>query len=100
MEKIFGDLNEKELKKIYKIVDKVEALDSQMQALSDEELQAMTPKLKERLTKGETLDDILPEAFAVCREGAVRSLGMKHFRVQLVGGVVLAPGPHFRDEDR
>ena len=92
MEKIFGDLNEKELKKIYKIVDKVEALDSQMQALSDEELQAMTPKLKERLTKGETLDDILPEAFAVCREGAVRSLGMKHFRVQLVGGVVLHQG--------
>lgn len=92
MEKIFGDLNEKELKKIYKIVDKVESLDSQMQALSDEELQAMTPKLKERLTKGETLDDILPEAFAVCREGAVRSLGMKHFRVQLVGGVVLHQG--------
>ena len=92
MEKIFGDLNEKELKKINKIVDKVEALDSQMQALSDEELQAMTPKLKERLQNGETLDDILPEAFAVCREGAVRSLGMKHFRVQLVGGVVLHQG--------
>lgn len=92
MEKIFGDLNEKELKKINKIVDKVEALDSQMQALSDEELQAMTPKLKERLKNGETLDDILPEAFAVCREGAVRSLGMKHFRVQLVGGVVLHQG--------
>ena len=92
MEKIFGDLNEKELKKINKIVDKVEALDSQMQALSDEELQAMTPKLKERLKNGETLDEILPEAFAVCREGAVRSLGMKHFRVQLVGGVVLHQG--------
>ena len=92
MEKIFGDLNEKELKKINKIVDKVEALYSQMQALSDEELQAMTPKLKERLKNGETLDDILPEAFAVCREGAVRSLGMKHFRVQLVGGVVLHQG--------
>lgn len=70
----------------------MEALDSQMQALSDEELQAMTPKLKERLKNGETLDDILPEAFAVCREGAVRSLGMKHFRVQLVGGVVLHQG--------
>lgn len=63
-------MNEKELKKIYKIVDKVEALDSQMQALSDEELQAMTPKLKERLTKGETLDDILPEAL----QFAVRAL--------------------------
>ena len=92
MEKIFGDLNEKEIKKISKIVDRVEALDSQMQALSDEELQAMTPKLKERLKNGETLDDILPEAFAVCREGAFRSLGMKHFRVQLIGGVVLHQG--------
>ncbi len=92
MEKIFGDLNEKELKKIYKIVDQVEALDSKMQAMTDEELQEMTPKLKGRLKDGETLDDILPEAFAVCREGAVRSLGMKHFRVQLVGGVVLHQG--------
>ncbi len=92
MEKIFGDLNEKEIKKISKIVDQVEALDEDMQKLSDEELQAMTPKLKERLANGETLDDILPEAFAVCREGAVRSLGMKHFRVQLIGGVVLHQG--------
>ncbi len=92
MEKIFGDLNEKEIKKISKIVDKVEALDEDMQKLSDEALQAMTPKLKERLANGETLDDILPEAFAVCREGAVRSLGMKHFRVQLIGGVVLHQG--------
>ena len=92
MEKIFGDLNEKEIKKISKIVDQVEALDEDMQKLSDEELQAMTPKLKERLANGETLDDILPEAFAVCREGAVRSLGMKHFRVQQIGGVVLHQG--------
>ncbi len=92
MEKIFGDLNEKEIKKINKIVDKIEALDSQMAALSDEELQAKTPEFKERLANGETLDDILPEAFAVCREGAVRSLGMKHFRVQLIGGVALHQG--------
>ena len=92
MEKIFGDLNEKEIKKINKIVDKVEALDGQMAALSDEELQAKTPEFKERLASGETLDDILPEAFAVCREGAVRSLGMKHFRVQLIGGVALHQG--------
>lgn len=92
MEKIFGDLNEKEIKKISKIVDQVEALDEDMQKLSDAELQAMTPKLKERLANGETLDDILPEAFAVCREGAVRSLGMKHFRVQLIGGAVLHQG--------
>ena len=92
MEKIFGDLNEKEIKKINKIVDKIEALDGQMTALSDEELQAKTPEFKERLANGETLDDILPEAFAVCREGAVRSLGMKHFRVQLIGGVALHQG--------
>ena len=92
MEKIFGDLNEKEIKKINKIVDKVEALDAEMAALSDEELQAKTPEFKERLAGGETLDDILPEAFAVCREGAVRSLGMKHFRVQLIGGVALHQG--------
>ena len=92
MEKIFGDLNEKKLKKINKIVDKVEALDAQMQALSDEELRAKTPEFKERLANGETLDDILPEAFAVCREGAWRSLGMKHFRVQLIGGVALHQG--------
>lgn len=92
MEKIFGDLNEKEVKKIGKIVDQVEALDEQMQGMSDEELQAKTPEFKERLKNGETLDDILPEAFAVCREGAWRSLGMKHFRVQLIGGVVLHQG--------
>ncbi len=92
MEKIFGDLNEKELKKINKIVDKVEALDQRMQDLSDEELQAKTPEFRERLKNGESLDDILPEAFAVCREGAVRSLGMKHFRVQLIGGVALHQG--------
>ncbi len=82
----------KEVKKIGKIVDQVEALDEQMQALSDEELQAKTPEFRERLQNGETLDDILPEAFAVCREGAWRSLGMKHFRVQLIGGVVLHQG--------
>ncbi len=92
MEKIFGDLNKKELKKVDKIVDKIEALDSEMQALSDEELRNKTVEFKERLKNGETLDDILPEAFAVCREGAWRSLGMKHFRVQLIGGVVLHQG--------
>ena len=92
MEKIFGDLNEKEVKKIGKIVDKIEALDNDMQALTDEELQAKTPEFKERLKNGETLDDILPEAFAVCREAAARSLRMKHFRVQLIGGVALHQG--------
>lgn len=92
MEKIFGDLNAKEVKKVAKIADKVEAYDEQMQALTDEELRGKTVEFKERLQKGETLDDILPEAFAVCREGAVRSLGMKHFRVQLIGGIVLHQG--------
>ena len=92
MEKIFGDLNAKEIKKIEKIVDKIEAFDERMQALSDDALKAKTPEFKDRLAKGETLDDILPEAFAVAREGSVRSLGMKHFRVQLIGGVVLHQG--------
>ena len=92
LEKLFGDWNEKEIRRIEKIVDKIEALDETMQALSDEELKAKTPYFKERLAKGETLDDILVEAFAVCREAAWRSLGMKHFRVQLIGGVVLHEG--------
>ena len=92
LEKIFGDLNTKEIKKIEKIVDKVEALDEQMQALTDAQLQAKTPEFKERLAAGETLDDILPEAFAVCREAAWRTLGMKHFRVQIIGGVALHQG--------
>ncbi|MEA4923609.1 MAG: preprotein translocase subunit SecA [Eubacteriaceae bacterium] len=92
MEKIFGDLNVKEVKKISKIVDKIEAYDETMQGLSDKELKAKTPYFKEKLAAGETLDDILPEAFAVCREAAWRSLGMKPFRVQLIGGVALHQG--------
>lgn len=92
LEKIFGDLNEKEVKKLSKIVDKIEAYDEAMAALRDDELREKTQEFKDRLAGGETLDDILPEAFAVCREGAVRSLGMKHFRVQLIGGVVLHQG--------
>jgi len=92
MEKIFGDLNTKEVKKIEKIAATVDALDEQMQAMSDEELQAMTPALRKRLADGETLDDILPEAFAVCREAAWRTLGMKHFFVQIIGGIVLHQG--------
>ena len=92
LEKIFGDWNEKEIRRIEKIADKIEALDGEMQSLTDEELKAKTPYFKERLAKGETLDDILPEAFAVCREAAWRSLGLKHFRVQLIGGVVLHEG--------
>ena len=72
VEKLFGDLNAKEVKKVNKIVEKIESYDEAMQALSDDELKAKTPEFKERLANGETLDDILPEAFAVCREGACR----------------------------
>ena len=92
VEKIFGTHSDRELKKIYPIVDKIEALDESMQKLSDDELKAKTTEFKERLAKGETLDDILVEAFAVVREAAWRTLGMKHFRVQLVGGVILHQG--------
>lgn len=92
MEKIFGDLNVKEVKKIEKIVDKIEGLDQEMQGLSDSRLAAKTDEFKERLLAGESLDDLLPEAYAVCREAAWRTLGMKHFRVQLIGGVALHQG--------
>ncbi|MDD2189694.1 MAG: preprotein translocase subunit SecA [Eubacteriales bacterium] len=92
MEKIFGDLNAKEVKKVEKIVDKIEAFDENMQRMTDGELQAKTFEFKERLAAGETLDDILPEAYAVCREASWRSLQMKHFRVQLIGGVVMHQG--------
>ena len=91
-DKIFGDWNANEIKKIEKIVAQVEALDQKMQGLTDRELKDYTPYLKGRLSDGETLDDILPEAFAVCREAAWRVLGMKHFHVQLIGGVVLHQG--------
>ena len=92
LEKIFGDLNAKEVRKVEKIVDRIEAYDEDMQKLTDDELKGKTREFKERLAEGETLDDLLPEAFAVCREGAWRAVGMKHFRVQLIGGVVLHQG--------
>ena len=92
MDKIFGTYSERELKRIYPIRDKVLALDEQFSKMSDQVLKAMTPKLKERLSNGESLDDILPEAFATCREAAWRVLGMKHFPVQIVGGIVLHQG--------
>lgn len=91
-QKLFGTHSERELKRIYPIVDQIEALDEMMQKLSDEELRAKTPEFKERLEKGETLDDILSEAFAVVREAAFRALGMKHYRVQLIGGIILHQG--------
>ena len=81
MEKVFGDLNTKEIKKLEKTADKIELLDEEMQQMTDSQLQEKTPEFKKRLKDGETLDDILPEAFAVCREAAWRTLGMKHFYV-------------------
>ena len=92
IEKIFGTHSEHELKRIYPIVDYIESLDSDMQQLSDEELRGKTKEFKERLAEGATLDDILPEAFAVVREAAVRTIGLKHFRVQLIGGIILHQG--------
>ena len=91
-DKVFGTHSEKELKRIYPIVDKIEALDSKMQSLSDEELKAKTDEFKKRLAEGETLDDILVEAFATVREAAYRVLGMKHYRVQLIGGILIHQG--------
>lgn len=92
LEKLLGDPNKKEVKKVEKIVDQIEALDEQMQALSDEDLKNKTAEFKKRLSDGETLDDIMVEAFAVAREGAVRTLGLKAYRVQLIGGIVLHQG--------
>ena len=89
---LFGSYSSRELKRIKPIMEKVCALDEKYSAMSDSELIEMTPKLKERLTNGETLDDILPDAFAVCREAAWRVLGMKHYPVQIIGGIVLHQG--------
>ena len=87
-EKLFGSFSDKELKRINPLKDKVLALEPEMAKLTDEELQAKTTEFKERLAKGETLDDLLPEAFAVCREADWRVLGMKPYPVQIIGGIV------------
>ena len=92
LQKIFGTHSENELKRIYPIVDEIEALGPQMEQLSDEELKNKTQEFKSRLKDTQTLDDILPEAFAVVREAAGRTLGMKHYRVQLIGGIILHQG--------
>lgn len=92
MEKILGTHSERELKRVYPLVDKIEALGPDIKKLSDEELRAKTQEFKDRLGKGETLDDLLPEAFAVVREAAERVLGMRHYRVQLIGGIILHQG--------
>jgi preprotein translocase subunit SecA len=91
-EKVIGSYSDRELKRIIPLVDEIESLEPEIQALSDEELKAKTPEFKKRLADGGTLDDILPEAFAVVREASVRVLGIKHFRVQLIGGIILHQG--------
>ncbi len=92
IEKVFGTHSERELKRIKSTVDKIESLRPQMQALSDDELRGKTREYKNRLQEGETLDDLLPEAFATVREAAKRVLGMEHYRVQLIGGIILHQG--------
>jgi preprotein translocase subunit SecA len=90
--KVFGSKNERELKKLQPMVDRINALESAMQALSDDELRAQTVRFKERVERGETLEELLPEAFAAVREASVRTLKMRHFDVQLIGGMVLHDG--------
>lgn len=89
---MFGNYSDKEIKRIIPVVDKIEALEEKMKGLSDDELRGKTQEFKDRLAKGETLDDILPEAFAVVREASDRAVGMRPFRVQLIGGIVLHQG--------
>ncbi|MCB0413951.1 MAG: preprotein translocase subunit SecA [Bdellovibrionales bacterium] len=89
---IIGTKHDREIKKIQPIIDQINSLESSMKALSDEELKGKTPEFRQRLDKGETLDDILPEAFAACREAAWRVLGMRHYDVQLIGGLILHRG--------
>ena len=99
--KIFGTHSSHELKKIYPIADKVEALEEQFRKLSDEELRAKTDEFKKRYQDGETLDQLLPEAFATCREASWRVLGMRHYRVQIIGGIILmVPGVAFTNAIR
>ncbi|MBO5725869.1 MAG: preprotein translocase subunit SecA, partial [Clostridia bacterium] len=92
LKKLFGNYSEKELKRIYPIQQKVLSFDEYCAKLTDEQLRAKTDEFKKRLSEGETLDDILPEAFAVCREASGRVLGMRHFPVQILGGIVLHQG--------
>ncbi len=90
--KIFGSKNERELKQLQPSVERINALESEIQAMNDDRLKAQTPRFKERIDQGESLDDILPEAFATVREASVRTLNMRHFDVQLIGGIVLHEG--------
>ena len=92
LKKIFGSHSDHELKRLYPIADKIEAMSDEYAALTDEQLRAKTDEFKQRYADGESLDDLLPEAFATAREAAWRVLGMKPFRVQLIGGIVLHQG--------
>ena len=89
---IFGSANDRFIKKQYKIINRINALEPQTEKLSDDELRGKTAEFKNRLAAGETLDDLLPEAFAVVREAAKRTLGQRHYDVQLIGGIVLHKG--------
>ena len=90
--KIFGTYSEREVKRVMPLVNKINELEQEIEKLSDIELKVKTVEFKERLEKGETLDDLLPEAFAVVREASKRVLGMRHFDVQLIGGIILHQG--------
>ena len=91
-EKIFGTYSSREIKKIIPIINKIDSYEEEFKKLTDEELRNKTDEFKDMLAKGKTLDDILPEAFAVAREASARVLGMRHFREQLIGGIVLHQG--------
>ncbi|NEL39253.1 MAG: preprotein translocase subunit SecA, partial [Xanthomonas perforans] len=90
--RVFGSRNERQLRQLNRLVTQINALEPTIEKLSDAELQAKTPEFKQRLAAGESLDKILPEAFAVCREASRRVLGMRHYDVQLIGGMVLHLG--------
>ena len=90
--RVFGSKNDREIKKIQPIVEQINALEPGIQAMSDDDLKRQTARFKERMKQGETIEDLLPEAFATVREASVRTLRMRHFDVQLIGGVVLHEG--------
>ena len=91
LNKVFGTYSSREIKRVLPLQQKVLELEETYRAMSDDELKAMTPKLRERLAQGEPLDSVLPDAFATCREASDRVLGMRHFPVQVIGGIILHP---------
>src|SRR5690606_18571940 len=90
--KLYGTKHEREMKALRHLIEKINSFDPQLKTLNDEGLKAKTPEFKNRIANGESLDDLLPEAFAVCREASCRVLGMRHYDVQLIGGIVLHRG--------